>query len=191
MIVKSCLEIWLGFLAAVAWPLVVSGIVLTFRKDIIRLFTQLTKLRIGDTEFAFQAPVPDGSNSTLAPKLVGRKIDSPLAESEVRKFLKDVGEISDTADVVKCLQIFVTSKQTTWLVFSKDKIFCLLDDQGTRSSGRMLQWHLPKSSALAVIAREKSASIGLLDIGSRKNWLYSTSLFPNPETLESEIRQYI
>jgi hypothetical protein len=171
--------------------LVLAGIILIFRKDITRLLTQLSKLRVGDTEFAFQAPVPDGSNSIPIPKLVGRKIDSPLVESEVREFLKDAGEIRDITDIVKSLQIFVTPTQTTWLIFSKDKIFCLLDDQGTRSSGRMLQWRLPKSEASPVFAREKSAATGLLSIGPRKNWLYSTNLFPISETLESEIRQYL
>jgi hypothetical protein len=191
VVVKSCLEIWLDFFAAVAWPLMIAGIVFTFRKDITRLLTQISKLRVGDTEFAFQPPVPDESNSMPSSHLVDRKIASPLTESDIRKTLKDAGEIKDADDIVKSLQIFVTSKQTTWLVFSKDRVFCLLDDQNTRSSGRLIQWRLPTPEASPISARGKSANIGLLDIGRRKNWLYSTSLFPRPETLESEIRQYL
>lgn len=191
MVVKSCLEIWLDFFAAIAWPLAVSGVIFIFRKDITRLLTQLSKLRVGDTEFAFQAPVPDELNLTSAPKVISLKPDFPLVESDVRKLLKDAGEVGDIAEIVKSLQIFVTSTQTTWLVFSKNEIFCLLDDQGTRKSGRLIQWRLPKSEASPVVAREKSSATGLLSIGRRKNWLYSTNLYPTAETLESEIRQYL
>jgi hypothetical protein len=66
-----------------------------------------------------------------------------------------------------------------------------LDDKNTRASGKLIQWRLAKSEATPVIALEKSHRTGLLSIGSRKNWLYSTSEYSTPEELTSAIRQYL
>ena len=70
-----------------------------------------------------------------------------------------------------------------------DAIYCLLDDEKTREKDRVIQWRQPRAAALKTSTRpsRKSPDLGLVDIGEKRNWLYSPSLHPDPEALEAQI----
>jgi hypothetical protein len=84
----------------------------------------------------------------------------------------DVGE---DPSALMALLIFSTSKQQTWLVADSLNISCVLDDR--RKEEPTLRWFLSKKEAIPVVARDYSTDSGLLDIGPRREWLYSKRLF--------------
>lgn len=71
------------------------------------------------------------------------------------------------------------------------QLFCILDDERTRASGRLIQWHMGLDDATPVRARPYKSGSGLLDIGQRRNWLYSTELYPVPGELEDAVERLL
>jgi hypothetical protein len=94
------------------------------------------------------------------------------------------------------LLIFQTSKQQTWLVATRKRLYCILDDLG-RAFTRV-EWSMPRKKLVAqgnllvrIKARDRTGRTGLVDIGDEHcNWLFSRKLFTN-ETVESRIRDLI
>jgi len=83
----------------------------------------------------------------------------------------------------EALLIFQTSKQQTWLVATRARLYCVLDD--LNKSFTRVQWSIPADSLVAddkiaveISARDKSERTGLLNVGKRRNWLFSKKLFP-------------
>ncbi len=102
----------------------------------------------------------------------------------VNKYTKEI--------VKKQLIIYKTKTQHTWLITTGKEVFCLLDDEEGRANNDLIQWRMPvKEAKVKIYARPHKRNSGLLDIGARKNWLYSTSLFPSPETLEQTIKELL
>jgi hypothetical protein len=84
----------------------------------------------------------------------------------------DVGE---DPSALMALLIFSTSKQQTWLAADSLNISCVLDDR--RKEEPTLRWFLSKQEEIPIVVRDYSPDSGLLDIGHRKDWLYSKQLF--------------
>jgi hypothetical protein len=92
--------------------------------------------------------------------------------------------------------IFQTSKQQTWLVFTNEKLYCILDDisKGTTK----VNWAIPKKDivkegkiTIKLSSRDKSSKTGLVDIGTNhKNWLFSKCLFTE-KSIEESIKELI
>ena len=63
----------------------------------------------------------------------------------------------------------------------------------TRTRGRLIQWSLPLDNVGEIRARERrdAKKTGLLDIGRRRNWLYSRRLFPEPRLLKQAIDELL
>ena len=186
---KSDLAVWLEFIRALFWPITVLIGLGAFRKQLQSLLNRVSSFKVGDTEMAFQAPSPDAKLTTpiKAADIVDTGLSQRLTESGIRDAVRETGQLLLGEEPYRSMQIFSTKSQTTWLVFSKSKIFCVLDDDSTRKSGRLIQWVLPTATADPIHAREKRAGIGLIDIGDRRNWLYSTSLFSSPELIRAEV----
>jgi hypothetical protein len=94
--------------------------------------------------------------------------------------------------------IFQTSKQQTWLVATPERLYCVLDD--IRRGFTELQWSTPKKDLVSngkIIVpistrptHDDSERTGLLDIGKRRNWYFTKSLFAS-EPAESQVKRVI
>lgn len=111
-----------------------------------------------------------------------------LTEAQIRQHIE--GQIAGLPEQVSgSLEIFHTSKQSTWLVATNKRLFCLLDDARTRAKNRIIQWNLPLSSCTPVIANGDTRR---LNFGTRrKKWLYSARLFSKPEDVELAVDRLI
>ncbi len=190
---KSPLELWLDLIKALLWPSVVLIGLYLFRNQISSLIERLAKLKIGDTEAEFQRPA---SEPIDAPNEVKKELEiiGPggfLTEEGIRNVISSLGLLSNGETFVGQVLIFSTAKQRTWLVASTRSLFCVLDDERTRTSGRIVQWVQPIESIDVVHAREYKPTAGLLQVGKRKDWLYSTALFPEPSFLEGRIKDLL
>ena len=103
-------------------------------------------------------------------------------------------QLEDTASAEPLL-IFQTSKQRTWLVATRARLYCVLDDlpRGfTRVQWSMDSPILVKNGAVIVPigTRDKTERTGLLDIGEHRGWLFSKALFTARPVTE-ELRQIL
>lgn len=92
------------------------------------------------------------------------------------------------------LLIFATKSQRTWLVATASGIlYCLLDSEKTRTTGKLEKWSMPVERATPVVAREKSRDkrFGLIDIGRRQNWFYTKDLHPDTQQLRADVVELI
>lgn len=133
---------------------------------------------------------------------------------DLRKFLLGRGEFKSPSEVIhsirespdfdpqnenlanaEALLIFQTSKQQTWLVATRARLYCVLDD--LRRSFRPVRWSLGGKELMTdgnltakISARDSNERIGLLNIGDRRNWLYSKKLFTS-KSIEDEVKDLI
>ncbi len=89
------------------------------------------------------------------------------------------------------LLLYSTRTQHTWLVVTQDHIFCLLDSAKTRAGGRVVQWKQKLDPKLSFRAYKSAKGSPVVDIGSRKRWLYSRRMYSDPQKLEKRIKQLI
>jgi hypothetical protein len=98
------------------------------------------------------------------------------------------------ANKAEALLIFQTYKQQTWLVADAHGLYCVLDDFD-RSFTRA-QWFIPYNDLIkdgnivGLKTTENSENTGLLNIGPRRNWLFSKKLFTS-EDIESSIKRLV
>ena len=85
------------------------------------------------------------------------------------------------------------SKQRTWIAATPRKVFCILDGDNTRRRDRLIQWTMPLDDRLAIKMRPRDSmrATGLVDIGRRRNWLYTKRLFKGGKTVEQELAELI
>ncbi|HEY0349654.1 MAG TPA: hypothetical protein VGC60_16010 [Pyrinomonadaceae bacterium] len=100
----------------------------------------------------------------------------------------------DTAGA-EALLIFQTSKQQTWLVATRARLYCVLDD--LNKSFTRVQWTTPADKLVAgdqiaveISTSDKTERTGRLNIGERRNWLFSKKLFPT-EGPEARVKEMI
>lgn len=110
----------------------------------------------------------------------------PLGHAELFDYLRDKTGAEPLADLL----IFRTKRQRTWLVATAGSLFCLLDDARTQQSDRLVQWRQQVTALPIPVGTRPSkrdGHLGLLDIGSRQNWLYSRGLFDGPDDVVSKV----
>ena len=120
------------------------------------------------------------------------------SESEIKELVTQTAEFDESLeqpDEIETLPIFDTSTQRTWILTTRARLYCVLDD--IRKAAPALQWTLDSESlvhqgdlAVEIGTREKSPRTGLLDIGQRRGWLYSKGLFPKA-TVEAQLESMI
>jgi Cdc6-like AAA superfamily ATPase len=95
--------------------------------------------------------------------------------------------------VLDTLLLFRTSKQRTWLATTEELLYCVLDDEKTRAKDRLIQWRLSLELAHPIRTKPSSKRPGgrVIDIGPKRNWIYSTRLHPDPGQLERNIADMI
>ena len=94
------------------------------------------------------------------------------------------------------LLVFKTSKQKTHLRIVDGMIKCFLDDTRPNKGGH--QWTLSRSQIKTILEKKdyhvnpgfKSRS-GVFSLGPKKNWLYSKSIFPEPEYLYGALTELL
>lgn len=111
-----------------------------------------------------------------------------LSEVQVRQHVLALYPATGDAGL-RCLLVFSTRKQHTWLVASDDLLHFVLDDENTRRKGRLLQRTVSWLDALPVAVEAVAADHGVVRFGhgESRGWYYSPSLF-GPE---SELRTRI
>lgn len=102
---------------------------------------------------------------------------------------------SESIDNAEPVLIFQTSRQQTWIVATAARLYCVLDD--LRRSISPVRWSISKGNLVAdrkvtvkISARDSNDRVGLLDIGGRRNWLYSKKLFTS-KSIEEEVQDLI
>lgn len=103
---------------------------------------------------------------------------------------------NEAEDSLREILVFRTSKQKTWLAVTDQGLSCRIDD--TRPGKGGPQWVLSKTEAKAILDSEAyhvnpgyKARTGTFTIGSRRNWLYTKSLFPEPDYLETVVKKLL
>jgi len=208
----TVLEAILTFLTAMltpasicVWQMIVIGILIAFRKPITNLLQRLSSVKYGDSEWVFQEAdsdvssvekipptiLPDSREDEQSVKIFG--VHRFYTDEEIQRIVQGSGLVDKGEKVKGQLLLFQTRKQRTWLVTTNKQLFCLLDDERTRATGKIIQWRMALGDAYPIRAREHptKTTVGLLRIGVKKNWLYSLSLHPDPGELEAEIETMI
>lgn len=93
--------------------------------------------------------------------------------------------------------IFSTSSQVTKLVVKDGGLEChLVDSRADKRSG--LMWKLSSNQAREILKKRDfrvypsyKLYSGTFSIGSRRNWLYSKKLYPEPSLLELELENLL
>ncbi len=112
-------------------------------------------------------------------------------EKGLKKLLFDSRMLNYDEFVCDKLLLFETRKQRTWLVATNRQLFHLLDDEETRKGKRVIQGSQPLSASMTVRAYLSWRQNPVIDIGKRKQWLYSRRLHPNPDNLVKKVRTMI
>ena len=99
----------------------------------------------------------------------------------------------DAAIELKETLVFKTSKQKTWLTVTEQGLSCRIDDVREGKGGP--QWVIPKQQAKSILEARAyhvnpgyKVRTGTFTLGQRRNWLYTKSLFPEPDYLESVLK---
>lgn len=103
---------------------------------------------------------------------------------------------NDAGDKLTEALVFKTSKQQTWLTVTEEGLSCRIDDVREGRGGP--QWRLSKAEARAILSSEAyrvnagyKVRTGTFSIGSRRSWLYTKALYPEPEYLRSVLKQLL
>ncbi len=184
------------------WQIIVIGTLFGFRKQISSLLQRISKVKFKDSEISFQ-PEERDAPTVLTEKNLPRSKDAVklfgmtdfYTVEQIREIVRTSGLVDvDNKERIKAqLLLFRTPRQKTWLVTTNKQLFCLLDDDKTRATRRIIQWYMPLQNAFPIVAKEhpSKTTVGLLRIDGRKNWLYSLSLHPDPVRLEKDIETMI
>lgn len=148
---------------------------------------------------------------TLVLKRLVDDLSFPIAEpnglssSGIEYFVKKLGPLRLGESITGILKIFdlyeikKKHREHTWLVATTQQLICITDeiwsDALLRCPHVKICWHLDKALAEPIAARDhddpKKVRTGKVDIGQRRNWLYSKKLFPTHQQLEAAIRGLI
>jgi len=103
---------------------------------------------------------------------------------------------NSTPEHLEEVLVFKTSKQKTFLKVTQQGLACRIED--TRDGKGGPQWVLSKPEAHAILKSMAfsvnpgyKVNTGKFTIGPRKNWLYTKSLFPEPDYLKSVIQRLL
>ncbi|RYG23199.1 hypothetical protein EON82_14755 [bacterium] len=187
----------LQFLSSLFWQLIVAGVLVGFRKEVKDLIRRLTKITAGPA--AFEIGQEASAQAERAPvEAVLKRAGAVGAngfftrEGILELVTEHARNVVPKDEAIGAIMIFDIRTQRTWLVATRERLYLVLDDNDTRVSGAMIQWHMPLSSAHPVRVRSDRGTLGgHVDIGERRDWLYSSNLYPNASDLERDISDLI
>jgi len=123
-------------------------------------------------------------------------VENFKSENEIKSFIRNSRNFEQSAEnpeKAHALLIFKTSKQQTWLVATRKRLYCILDDN--RKDQLNINWSERRENLEQELDNVKAYSLDerktVVDIGSKhKGWLYSRNLFPN-KPVEEAINNFI
>jgi hypothetical protein len=183
---------WLDFASTLIWQLIVFVFLIYFRRQIRDLFKRVAEASFGVVKFKLQDSDPGALQ-------LGGKAAEELELRDASGFFTQQGIISvienspfaESGEKIRhTLLLFQTAKQRTWLAASSHHLFCVLDDEKNRASGKLLQWILGLKEATPILVRPEDPT-GEVDIGPRRRWLYSTRLHYSPDELTKKIENLL
>lgn len=119
------------------------------------------------------------------------------SDTEIKEWIRESKNYAGEDPILaEAFMFFSTSKQRTYLVTTKNRLYCILDD--SRKDHPHINWSIPKDRVMgedglmfSIKAKDKSKKTGLVDIGEKhKNWLYSKELFSS-SSIESSMEDFI
>lgn len=185
---------WLQFISTLIWQAIVIFVLFYFRSPLAALLKRLAKVKFGDKEVFFHQTPDEGATDPggeAARELLRLGAEGPFTEAGIRDLIAKSDQISSDEKVVQTLLLFETRTQHTWLIATNKQLFCVLDDEKTRYNNRMIQWRMPLDHAAPVVAVAHRQRSGKVNIGDKRNWLYSRKLFPTPGMLEERIAKMV
>lgn len=120
-------------------------------------------------------------------------LSAPDQESETDpESATDVAAAEELTEIL----VFKTSNQKTFLALTDEGIACRIEDARDGRGGP--QWLISPANAAAILESRAyhvnpgyKVNTGMFSIGSRKNWLYTKSLFPDPDYLQSVLKKLL
>lgn len=125
--------------------------------------------------------------SYLISKILGFRELLPLEAVKtklVSKYLVDKDALND----LKHLLLFQTNAQTTWIIASREEVFCFLDD--ARKDDIILRWHdqIENIKDHITIDWDYNEKFARVDFSpNHKNWLVTKDNFISEEDFENNI----
>ena len=191
--ITQFLQAILPCISTLVWQIIIAVALIYFRVEIMALIDRVASLKVGDWEVAFQPIAPEatspGGEAETELEMLGP--GGFFTREGIAQLIQKSGLIEPGERVEDSLQIFQTKKQHTWLITTNGHMFCVLDDENTRDSGKLIQWRITLEQAEPITVIAHKPTVGLVSIGPRKNWLYSRSLHANPDELKREIEAMV
>jgi hypothetical protein len=187
------ISVVLTFISSLAWPAVVIFAVWHFRIQIAQVLLNIIYIKTPFCDFEFQQQDSHAIKLVKAIATQEKYIDSRgfYTRDGLSQLITKSGFVQEEEKIFDMLLLFDTPKQHTWIVSTNRQLFCILDDENTRSSRSMIQWKMPLNEAEPIRARASAKGNPVVDIGQRKSWLYSRLLYPSEEILEKSINRLI
>jgi hypothetical protein len=175
------------------WQIILVGFIFQFRNQITALLSRVAVIKLGGSEVGFQTSesgsIKPGGEADKQMKLLGTS--GFYTKEGLTELINNSGLVGKDEKVVSHLLLFQTEIQHTWLIATPKNLFCILDDENTQSTEKLIQWKLALNDTNPISAQAHKRTIGLVSIGGRRNWLYSRRLHPRESELVSEISSMI
>jgi hypothetical protein len=180
-------------ISAFIWPVIVLIIVRIFREEIGRLIDRIKSIKVAGSEIITQEEDPEAPAPTKEIKKQMEIIDPQgfRTKEGVEQLISESDLTEKSEKVIDSILIYRTTRQATWLIITTHQVFCVLDDERTRAKARLIQWNIPLSSAQPIRARVSNRGSNVIDIGPKRNWLYSSSLHHIDTELENKVANII
>lgn len=184
----------LSFLSVLIWQALALLAFLALREEIRGLLDRISQITWGDKSIITQRP---SEEATRVPASAAEDMDllrkgGFLTKEAITGLVDETVRMGGSGEkVVDAILIFETSRQHTWIIGTNKRLFCLLDDEKTRSNKRLIQWSMALKVASPVEATAVKESVGRVKIGPRRGWLYSRDIFPDPADIEGDITALI
>jgi hypothetical protein len=183
-------QAWLSFFSNLIWQAIVVYLLIAHGRTVGVLLARIVKVKILGIEAEIQPESPDALKSAPAIAVKTFGSDGFLTKDGIEELVAKSGLLEPDEKVKKSLLLFQTSEQRTWLVSTGKHLFCVLDDESTRQSGRLIQWKEATDSIKRVTSWREGTRYAV-DIGKHGSWLYSPHLHPNPEFLKGQVRSLL
>jgi hypothetical protein len=120
-------------------------------------------------------------------------LSAPEQETEAEP--ESASEPAESEELTEIL-VFKTSNQKTFLAATKQGVSCRIEDARAGKGGP--QWTISSANVAAILESRAyhvnpgyKVKTGMFSIGSRKNWLNTKSLFPDPDYLQSVLKKLL
>ena len=187
------MDSWLSFLSILIWQAIVIGAIILFRSEVRLLLERVARLKHGDTEVIFQEPRSEAlePSPVVAEALKLRDDKGFFTQHGIGELVQKSKYLNKDEYLKDSILVFRTLQQHTWLVATTHQVFFILDDEGTRSSRRLIQHRLPLKSALPVGTKPDSADTGVFQLGKSDWWYYSFNLLGKPVKADQRLNVFV